>query len=371
MAAAPDRRRSPDGLPIPQQAALTPVRSVPPWLRSPLQMGPLPSLPATLLVLAEWLGGRAGRTLRRVAVNLVDDPAALDGPRVARLPLRLKALFELGRRHNALEPLLEAETAMAELRRDRRGEILGRLLSPTVALMAALLFLFAMQLAIASKGLLSSFEVVEETMSVWGMERGSTLAHLALQGLARGVALTAIALFVGVAVIAWSLLATPSSKAAALHQRAMRFVPGMRTALSNDRRAELAAFTAAFLSRGVPADAAFAAAGELATVVGGRKLGQTIATAIGRGASLDEAFVEAGLADWASDLPASPDPQTLAEWFRERAESHRLLAILAVEAFLLWLVPIVTVAAGIVTFLVLVLVFLPLLLLVQAFGMWF
>ena len=107
----------------------------------------LGSVPASLLMIAEWTGGRTGQTLRRMAERQLavgeTHVSVLDDPAVKTLPRRLQSLVALGRNESSLLPLLRLETDLAQQRRTRWIKGATRLLYPTILLLVSLLALRA------------------------------------------------------------------------------------------------------------------------------------------------------------------------------------------------------------------------------------
>ena len=280
---------------------------------------PLESVPASLLVLAEWAGGRAGRSLRAIAERQLTGDAVdlLDDPAVATLPPRLRHLLKLGRERSTLPTLLAVEIDLAQQRRSRLAGTAAQLAYPALVLLLALVVLQALLLSpVRLSDLADDFiELPRLAATVWSLydHPGWITALIAL-------------------LVAGIVLAVLIAQVPALRPLLDR-VPGFGAVSRSLDRAELMRLGGVLVAAGLPPAAALREAAGLAGSTSTRRRAADAAGRIEQGEPVDEALNAAGLAD--AVLEPNPTAAELGERFDQIGTGLAAVAEIALETLLM------------------------------------
>ena len=281
---------------------------------------PLESVPASLLVLAEWTGGRAGRSLRAIAERQLTGDAVdlLDDPVVATLPPRLRHLLKLGRERSTLPTLLAVEIDLAQQRRSRLAGTAAQLAYPALVLLLALVVLQALLLSpVPLSDLADDFgiELPRLVATVWSVydHPGWITALIAL-------------------LVAGIVLAVLIAQVPALRPLLDR-VPGFGAVSRTLDRAELMRLGGVLVAAGLPPAAALREAAGLAGSTSTRRRAADAAGRIEQGEPVDEALNAAGLAD--AVLEPNPTAAELGERFDQIGTGLAAVAEIALETLLM------------------------------------
>ena len=310
-------------------------------------------LPATLLVIGERTGGRDGRALRRLAEQLMGGASLDDAPALGTLSPRLSLLLETGRRTGALLPLLRTERELAAERDGGRQRLIAALAYPMLVFICAALLAYPIARAVVSG--VGVFDMDDW----WGPASSDHWVTAAMQAIVDYAEWLLVIPAVAGVVVCWALFAPLLPITRRVHQRLLASLPLTRRIMRARRQSELAAFAAVLVEAGQPLPEAWTTAGQLVDVPGGDRLGRRIAQPLAAGQSLDDSLSKARLTDWVRDLPLNPSPPQLATFLRRRAESCGVLAAIAIDLLLLWIVPVVFVGVGLMFLLLLFLLATP------------
>ena len=304
---------------------------------------PLESVPASLLVLAEWAGGRAGHSLRAIAERQLTGDAVdlLDDPAVATLPPRLRHLLKLGRERSTLPALLAVEIDLAQQRRSRLAGTAAQLAYPALVLLLALVVLQALLLSpVRLSDLADDFiELPRLAATVWSLydHPGWITALIAL-------------------LVAGIVLAVLIAQVPALRPLLDR-VPGFGAVSRTLDRAELMRLGGVLVAAGLPPAAALREAAGLAGSTSTRRRAADAAGRIEQGESVAEALNAAGLAD--AVLEPNPTAAELGERFDQIGTGLAAVAEIALETLLMLLSLLLYAAAVAVVTLVLLIQLAP------------
>ena len=320
----------------------------------------LRSVPAALMVLAEYVAGADGRRLRSLAEEMLAGGDLSDSPTLRRLDAPTQRLIRTGIQTGSLVGLLRAAVALASERRRNRSIALTGLLYPAVMLCgAALLQMLVLPLLATWREIFNDFGVELPTLFVFYVSLVDVWP------------LFAAALAASVVALLWCVLAPLHRTTRRWHQHLLRWIPGASRSVRHTAQAEVALLAAPLIEAKLPLPDALRTAGTLAETVGAQRLANRLAAGIESGDDLDAAFRRAELDDWARDALGDESPRELAAHLERRGARSLTLAALAIQLLLLWLTPaVIALVAAAIAFCAstLIIPFLPLIRLLNSLA---